>query len=217
MNREPQNVNFDGIFRDDELVRLVRWFKNHHQINEWFYPAFYCLLILCTGMRKMECATIKLEHIASEPTPLIYLPTTKNGKARTVEILPHFEPFFLERFRFLEETGSRFLFTGKHAWNPVSHQQPQLWWERVMDAVKIRRLSIKAGRASFATYAPLIPFESKDGTQVFCMSMHGVQAQLGHSSITTTAKYYYRSIPGTRFPREGRIWSPNWPNELKKG
>lgn len=205
----------EDIFSDDQLCKLVDWFKENWLTDEWYHAAFYVLLILCTGMRRNEAGTIALEQISLKPTPLIYLPNTKTRNTRSVEILPQFDRYFIQRVEERMEVNAYWLFKSRRLWRkPCGHQTMHKWWTSVMKELGFNGLTPKSGRHTFATYSGKIPFRNEDQGTVEHMNVLDVQAQLGHTSLKTTGDYYYHSIPGTRMPRGGESWRPTWQERL---
>jgi integrase len=213
------------IFTDDELCQFWEWFNDHWSDEDWYYRAFYVGLILCTGLRMSEARQIKVEHCSTFPVPLIYIPkeSAKQGKPREVEMLPQFEPLFVQRIMELRADWKRrhphvtpFIFPGQSKWpnyKSISPETGDNWWTEVIEAAGLRYLPTHTGRRCFATYARKISFQDDSGANRY-MSDMDLQQQLGHTDLATTAKCYVQSIPGSRFPRNGEVWAPKWPDKI---
>jgi integrase len=220
-NKKNHKPIHELIFTDDELCQFWAWFNEHWTDEDWYYRAFYVGLILCTGLRMSEARQVRLEHCTTFPVPLIYV-VGKGDRPREVEMLPQFEPLFIKRIEehrkgwSSEEHANPYMFAGQSKWPNYTCIAPKTadnWWHEVLEAVGIRHLPTHTGRRSFATYAPKIPFPDANGVARY-ITPKDLQGQLGHANIEMTANLYQQSIPGSRFPRNGEVWAPKWPDMI---
>ena len=77
------------VLSQDEAIKIAEWLS----LKENREPFMVFILCLETGMRKSECLRMSYENVDFEARS-VYLPTTKNGKSRTVPLPDHFTGFW---------------------------------------------------------------------------------------------------------------------------
>jgi len=200
---------------DSELCAFFQWY-NAHSLEE---PAFYCALILCTGLRRDEARRLRVKDCKTIPYGIIWVRNGKGGKDRDVEVLPEFNPHYERYVKMRRNQGYTFLFGGykKNRFGklmaedrPPAQRTVQRWWNSTMEKAGIdlpdkRMGGIHLGRRTYASWVPHIPYRGEDGTHK--MDIFSLAAQLGHATLNTTARYYHATPAGTR--HRGR--APEWP------
>jgi integrase len=134
-------------------------------------------LLLFTGCRKGEILSLTWENVQEGR---IYLPVTKNGKARSV-LLNAKAKEVLEELRSKRKEGSPdtdFVFPSRHGAAKGHLHDLRKPFDRVCEAAGIDGLRVHDLRHSFATFAVM------SGA-----SLHEVQKLLGHSDIGMTQRY----------------------------
>jgi integrase len=139
--------------------------------------------LLCTGLRREECLTLKWEFVDLTAQSL-YLPTTKTGSRfvvlndTAIELLkrrPHAPgcPFVFSR-KWPGKNGEG------DSWKPI--RNPDKAFRKILNSCQIRNFRIHDIRHSFASMA------INNGA-----SLYDVKSLLGHSDDKTTTRYAHVS------------------------
>ncbi|MDR3480342.1 MAG: site-specific integrase [Burkholderiaceae bacterium] len=139
--------------------------------------------LLCTGLRREECLTLKWVYVDLEAQSL-YLPTTKTGSRfvvlndTAIELLkrrPHAPdcPFVFSR-KWPGKNGE------KDSWKPI--RNPDKAFRKILKSCQINNFKIHDIRHSFASMA------INNGA-----SLYDVKSLLGHSDVKTTTRYAHVS------------------------
>lgn len=202
---------FDDIMNDEQLCRFWDLFNEAQALplqerQEWFYVA----IIFVTGVRMKEARDMRVEDMRVHPHPMILIPCGKGGKSRIVDVMPEFFPHYEAYVAELRGLRRRWAFRSAQSGRiPLSDKPPGLrtcreWWKRVIETCGVtysRKMACHSGRRVFTNYIPRLPYPGAYGAPEY-MSLRSLQDQLGHGSIETTAKYYFRAMPGHRFPSD---------------
>lgn len=183
-------------FPDEEYARLLRFCVEHQHDPKWEHIVFTTLFFAFTGVRLNEMRNLEV----ADCLPLsINIKRGKGGKRRGVEIAPEFRLCYERWLCRAREKNWKYLIQ-------VGPKRPaertiRYWMNYVAEGAGVRRFSPKFLRSNMVTWEGVLGR----------MNMVAIQAQMGHTDIATTSRYYLQSPLGTRFREEtgdGRFITP---------
>lgn len=224
------------IWADEELCEVFDWVNMRWNDKEYWYATMSIGLAFCAGARRMDLVGrpgrpkegLKVNHCRINGVPQLVLPHSKgrrrnggHGKLRFVDIVPEFGPKFKQRIEILRGLKRQYVFEDRITiGQSISSRTLNEIWEASFKEMGVRNffinendkkvpMGIRAARRTFATYSRLLRYRDEEG-EVHQIRLEDLQAQMGHSQITTTAAYYLKSLPGFR-------WVPKkleWPRHI---
>jgi integrase len=155
-----------------EISRIMAESANDSNV---FAAGAICALLM-TGLRREEVLKSRKENLDIDKGRL-YLPHTKSGRSRTVEL----NDAAIAVFKGLPNIAtSPWLFPGKDTDKPLNN--PTKAWHRILKAANVEQCRIHDCRHSFASMLV------NEGA-----SLYLVQQLLGHASSATTERYAHLS------------------------
>jgi site-specific recombinase XerD len=165
----------DVLSRDEVETLLKSW-------RSLKYRALF-MLAYGTGMRVSEACGLRTGDI-DRSRMLIHVRAGKGKKDRYVMLSPRLLECLEEYWRFARPSGD-YLFPGRSADRPMSRQAAHKALRQALATLSFKkRVTPHSLRHAFATHL------LEAGTD-----LRAIQVVLGHSSITTTARYTHMTVP----------------------
>ena len=161
----------------DEAERLGRTLFEMKHFPDENLAATYCFtLLLLTGCRRSEIATLKWEYIDYE-NQCLNLPDSKTGAKKT--IVGNIVLDFLREIAShpARPSNNPFVIWGKNEGEHLKELRKA--WDRVCTSAKLQEFRIHDMRHSFASFA----------LNADITSLHMIGSLLGHTQVQTTARY----------------------------
>lgn len=183
-----------------------------------FYDIFAWSLAVCSGLRREELISLEIRD-CDTVHGVVHVANGKGSKPRDVELIPEFLLKFRDRIESMRARGDKYVFQPWGIKRHLSIRRANTLFDEALEALKLRDywmdgkrrkpMKIHAARRTFATWARLLSYQGEDGEKTR-ISLEGLQAQLGHSKLENTLKYYARSLVGNRWTNK----RPEWPAHI---
>jgi len=107
MNNQYERLDF---WADPELCAAWDQINFKWNLAGCFDETLALAIEFCSGLRRAELASLKVEDCQTVPFPMIYVRNGKGNKSREVELIPEVEAKFRDRIQYLTRAGNVWVF-----------------------------------------------------------------------------------------------------------
>lgn len=180
------------IFTDEELVSIYTVLAGIPDTDEKYGdPAFLARVALGAGLRRSEFWGLTVDDITKDHC-WIHIRNGKGSKPRDVRVTPELVPWIELRLKTYRVQSTGFLFPPQPGQEKIGdgRETLRLWWHRILSKVrmgsgwKLTHHNLHHARHTYASWE--LAMER--------LSITDLAANLGHSSVDITSRYYLHMV-----------------------
>jgi len=181
--RPPHVITRDRYWTEMEQVKAYQGITRLmlEDPRQWGEKTFVFRAVLGTGARIGELANLLVTDCHSDG--VLILRKTKTQRPRQVRCTPEFMPYFQRRMGSLPSSQT-WLIENPGTSQPYSIDTLERWWDDIVSAVGLRRLTPHAGRHTYAS----------NELATKRMTIEELQGFLGHKRREMTSDFYLHSM-----------------------